>query len=97
MCVCEGQTVDCVSSTDWYQQQQGDRDTRDLLQLGAKTQKVDFKVYHSVYTEHTHGPTHSCVHDASDLNVDLVGLTEFAGATPLFGSFICLLRAPHCA
>lgn len=85
MCVCV-----CL------EQQQGDQDTRDLLQLGVQTQRVEFKVYRPVSAEHTRGATHLCTHAASDLNVDLVGLTELAGATPLFGSFICLLRAPHC-
>lgn len=30
------------------------------------------------------------------LNADLVWLTELAGATPLFGKSICLLRALQC-
>lgn len=43
-----------------------------------------------------HAHIHKHPHAASVLNVDLVGLTELAGTTPLFGSIICLLRAGQC-
>lgn len=60
---------------------------------------MDVKVSYAVYTLHTkspHSQTHTGTHVACVFSADLVGLTELAGATPLFGSIICLLRAEQC-